>query len=745
MESQNASSLDVELVGVRFDPLGGMAGNWLPLRAGLNVLYGLNGAGKTTILNSLQGGLRDDELGQLGMGRTFFFRVPHPLSDAFASLSSTIRPHIKALCTHPESYGLGTATEPIYAQNVEMTEQLAQASIELDDVVALFKMVHPHERSEVFSPEYIVSQFHARTGRSQKIRTTLSLEHEEDYDQWRLASALIDIEPVIFYAHLLTDDDGWTAGLAAMPESAGDLISGHMERAHRWRRATNALHKLDPDGDDWFDLSEECDSIRKEGPWLAQDIEARLGDCVSTSKTKDYCPFVEAVALTTFVYPPINLATGIDGDFKFAGPFGLNSATLERLSSANPEPVTLSDGSLHFEKSYDDPRPISEAASRILASLMTNPPTLHFETSRFPSFEQPLEWFASIREAPTVRVRLRELSHTQQKWARLSISEAFDTYRASKATSKATVFSKPRSIPPRILLLDEPEAGSHRSGETHLAAGLLELSARQNTTVVVGTHCPALLDIPTANLTHVSRNMMGTRVANLPEITRQNIAEFGMRPSDLLARIRVFLLVEGEHEMQILQHWIGPRLKLLNAELLPMRGAKNYALAVESKVFSEFSDARVVATMDSMRTDVVRRAWLDAKSANAAHGIGDAESVLSSGLKDGGIEEKKFLKDFLVNALRCGLESRVVLCGMNQPDVIMYLDSEMFVPGRDWEGLYADFQAAQRSPNTPNNFKRWLEIRHKIEITHSLIEKASVELGSKALPEDVAALIDACL
>ncbi len=448
MESQNASSLDVELVGVRFDPLGGMAGNWLPLRAGLNVLYGLNGAGKTTILNSLQGGLSDynsGELSQGGAGRTFFFRVPHPLSDAFASLSSTIRPHIKALCTHPESYGLGTATKPIYAQNVEMTEQLAQASIELDDVVALFKMVHPHERSEVFSPEYIVSQFHARTDSQQNIRTTLSMERKEDYDQWRLASALIDIEPVIFYAHLLHDDDGWTAGLAAMPESAGDLISGHMERAHRWRRA-NALLNCDPDGDDWFDLSEECDSIREEGPWLAQDIEARLFACVSTSKTKDYCPFVEAVALTTFAYPPIQLATGIDGDFTFDGPSGLNNSTMSVLSSGSPEPVTLSDGSLHFEKSYNDPRPISEAASRILTSLMTNPPTLHFETSHFPRFEQPLEWFAAIREAPTVHVRLRELSHTQQKWARLSISEALLSHRASKATSKATVFQSPAAF-----------------------------------------------------------------------------------------------------------------------------------------------------------------------------------------------------------------------------------------------------------------------------------------------------------
>ncbi len=217
-----------------------------------------------------------------------------------------------------------------------------------------------------------------------------------------------------------------------------------------------------------------------------------------------------------------------------------------------------------------------------------------------------------------------------------------------------------------------------------------------------------------------------------------------MQPSDLLRRIRWFVLVEGEHDEIVLSETIGDQLAEARASMIPLRGGRNLKHSVDSRFLCDYTDARLLAVLDATRTEPMREIWRQAKSTNASVDFDAAKHYLIEALpgKEPRTEEG-FMREYFIEALKTGQESRVAFSGMSQPDIIMYLDPELFVKGSDWETLYQQFNTQLQQDKQPTkSFKPWLQKKYKLAITPEMVRTAARQLDE--IPPDIGAVVAAC-
>jgi len=68
-------------------------------------------------------------------------------------------------------------------------------------------------------------------------------------------------------------------------------------------------------------------------------------------------------------------------------------------------------------------------------------------------------------------------------------------------------------------------------------------------------------------------------------------ADLGLNPSDMLRRTKGIILVEGEHDLEILLGALGSELDRLGVTVLPTRGGSKLKTVVDSRFLYEFTDA----------------------------------------------------------------------------------------------------------------------------------------------------------
>lgn len=142
--------------------------------------------------------------------------------------------------------------------------------------------------------------------------------------------------------------------------------------------------------------------------------------------------------------------------------------------------------------------------------------------------------------------------------------------------------------PTTVVLLDEPEAHLHPAAVKDVGTSLVDL-ARRNRTVVVATHAHQLLDLPTQLLrawrVHVERGSTTADIVStdLLEGLRRLSGDLGLRPSDILGMTRAVLLVEGKHDELILNSCFGAELAQNRILILPIRGTHNARAIAEGE------------------------------------------------------------------------------------------------------------------------------------------------------------------
>jgi energy-coupling factor transporter ATP-binding protein EcfA2 len=366
---------------------------------------------------------------------------------------------------------------------------------------------------------------------------------------------------------------------------------------------------------------------------------------------------------------------------------------------------------------------LSTLSSEIYGMVMLDAPALRCRIRAVEDWfwDAAFGWEAYDRPTSTW-VPIEQLSLAQRRWAAIAIHAAIATRGPSSARG--------------FVVLDEPESALHPTAQAHLAAGLSQLTERTEARTLVATHSPALLDQPGINVIHVRRGSGGsTELVTLDAISRDQISDLGLRPSDLLQMQRTILLVEGQHDYVILRELLGTELDRERAWIIPVRGGARLEAVIDSQMLCEYTQARLVAVLDNLDAEQVRGVWEEA-SARARDGdIAEAIAVLQR--LDKRKAENRFVIEFGAKAFTAGWHERVTIHGFREADVLYYLPAAHFVRG---VSSWVELLERHRNDATKMNFKDWLAKAHGVDLSDDNLRAAVRRLD--AIPPEFTELLD---
>lgn len=722
--------LNMEHAIVGFEPLGDpvLGGEFIAFKDGLNVLYGLNGAGKSRLLT----GIRNSLLG----------------------IASDVRLGLIARVHRPTPADVETeASLPFYLGRQQRCSGAGLLLALADAIGGPYDWeLHSRESRELSWPLPLAFDL---------VREHLRAELEPYFPDDPVEVATEELESQLLDDRLIF------------------LLPDGTSRAPRWQawpvadRQRPAVRKWEKRWADVleFDLEEDEQGYQALVDGLAN---VGLGEYGAIGNSVESQEEFEGFGMSTsrgeirsnsFVFfsnrteasrvPPIILQGAIDfGIDLVATDLDPDTATLELLDKTMinaagkarghfPETIDLEEIDQDAKEAIFEFDPIEEAAAlaagsgaveklavqlsarvnEIMNSVLLDPPyaAIKFQAPMLRFSSPAARWSFQVCERTTVR--LTQLSTAEQKWATLAINFA------SAESQRAGRFGGGSPLRPLVLVIDEPEAALHRVAEARVADFLVSWTRDPRHVAFVATHSPELLDVPESSLTEISKQSDGhstSLVRRLDLAERDALERLGLRPSDLLRWPRVFLLVEGEHDKQMIESFFGPRLRRARVELLPLRGAKQLASTIDSRVLFKYTDATVVALLDNMSAESVGNSWQQAQLARMAEGVGAAKQIVVDWFARDKSEESRYMSGWLTSALDAGLESRLIPYGLSGRDIIEYLPVSEMVPGAaSWEALHQEHQADRAlKKGHPNEFKPWLRARKGIEVTEQLIQSA---------------------
>jgi len=341
---------------------------------------------------------------------------------------------------------------------------------------------------------------------------------------------------------------------------------------------------------------------------------------------------------------------------------------------------------------------LSQKANNIFGLLLEDPPELAFRISPpdLLTDQQPFTWVA-IDLGSGDEFPLSGLSEAQLRWSKFAIRAALENEV-------------------HLVLIDEPERGLHRSGQRHLASGLQSLAERFDAPLVVASHSPELLRNPDSRLLHVRRNAQG-RIDpvdfQLP--TRDHLDELGLDLVDTLTLVKCFVVVEGDHDREVLRVLLGDELDGLGAQVVPMHGSNNLAATLDSQFMLDFTEAGIVVVLDNtsaeFATDLLVRVHQMVDQATTNELEAAVMDWAKKSKQDKTKEEKdlvEFFKTVALTANRGGRLDRISAFGFKKADVVDYLDCERLVPGQsDWVSL-----RTRHESHSGKVWKEWLKAEY---------------------------------
>lgn len=372
---------------------------------------------------------------------------------------------------------------------------------------------------------------------------------------------------------------------------------------------------------------------------------------------------------------------------------------------------------------------LADKASSTFEALFLDAPPLDLRLTPVMSWPSgpALEWVA-LDTSSLEWVSIDDLSEAQRRWAVAAIDNAL------------------RSLDPSTspVIIDEPEQALHSTATAHLGRGLRDLALTNDIPILVASHSTDLIGLSDVVLSHVYRDQSGrTDVQDLTEATRLGVdeaaEELGIAPSGLLQLRRLFLFVEGHHDIAVLEVLFGDLFDSNGVQLLPLGGTRQLATVTDSRFLFTFTDAEILIVLDHVQNDRWSGGWAEAKGLFEAGKAEEASKRLSLLERQADSAEEAQLGSFLRAAVDLGKTHRLHVLGLQRPDIIFYLPADSFVDAGDWSRLGADYQAERKmASGPPEDFKAWLRRKHGSRISTSTIKKAAKRLDHP--PDELAGL-----
>lgn len=613
----------------------------LRIRHGLNVIYGKNGVGKTRLLVAVQRLLNGDGPAKSWRG------VPHSATRALygaGGVHLVLRPGDEAVRADP-AWDL---LDSVVRHQLLTVEMLTAVEPPTDSVTA-------HEWTE-FAIERIVAGATWPDPSEDEAR-----ELVED-GCWMMSPSEAGLEVFAASNPSRTLTERWLdAADDELPVSTDRLTSVLPTRGieHSGWRAPDAMppvpSRLGLEEPSWLAIP-----VAHVGTVLRDEVLPPLGELVTTIGESER-PVVEPTRWA-LQWQVKRSSRAIGG---------------ESQAGTGPAAILTADGKASTALRAAAKR-IEDQANRHLLSMFDGPPTLVLQV--LPPEEwfngEPIRWLAKLGRAPAISIN--ELGSAHRRYALFAIQRALSSSRAATLS---------------MALIDEPERALHRAAEGLLAEGLSLLADY----VIVATHSPLLLDM-NANLMRASLREDG-RLRVTSDLTQggspsTELAErLGVNLSDLAARLKLVVLVEGPHDKAVIERFCPEEVGRADVHVVCLGGTHELAHLSAARLLFDVTDANFLVVTDN--TDL---AWVKKLSAGvrrrstakARHGfLGDQRRQART-------SEEKLILEFFSSAVDADRLDRIrTPFGFKAHDIARYLPAERFLHGaRDWDDVTREFKAA---------------------------------------------------
>jgi predicted ATPase len=715
------------VVGFEFTGDSLLQGDFLPFREGLTIFYGLNGAGKTRLSEGVRAALTGVK--------------------SEVRLSMIIRLHEPTEHDQENDLVLSNRRSPGTGLLLAIAEKFALAG-DFEDEGASRPILSLSRASEIID-RFIRAQFDARSAptdlRDEVAADRLFLMHpvgtasEPRWDVWpvadrtgpRVAAALLGLKLADDeYAASEDSDEGADAyGEALRGRTLRGASAEWMVTSTGWLRPYNFVpYSGETAAMEWFHgftiqgavdfgidvlpvtSDPNADTIRYIGEIsVLAAANARTWEVSGKSSPPDSVRSALSSGID-FDFARTRVEAGLKATSNGDGSESLNGfAKLTELVDRLANEVALE---------------LEVRATSSIEQMMIDAPTPVLQlTAAITRFSRPAAQWLFRRARGGQLIEFENLSRAERIWAGAAVNDALYWHRRDHTSRPGD------ELRPLVTILDEPESALHRSAEAHTARALVERARDPRKIIFAATHSPELLDANEARIIEVKRGGAGRGMSMVRELDladRAALDELGLMPSDLLRWPRVFLLVEGAHDEALLDAFFGDRLRMARVQILPLRGATKLPATIDSRVLFDFTDAHLVALVDNQDPRQISAAWTQALDNRESCTLEVATGGLAEAIP-GLEEEARFLREWLTAALRKGVENRVTPYSLKAKDIIEYVPIDsLLATNATWDGLRAEHATAVEAQNgSPRDFKKWIEVQHRVRITPDLLRDAA--------------------
>ena len=371
-----------------------------------------------------------------------------------------------------------------------------------------------------------------------------------------------------------------------------------------------------------------------------------------------------------------------------------------------------------FEKYSDE---ISLEVNKLVQAFLFGLPrtTFNLGDADFWMQSRPPAWeFSSNNRS----VSFQNLSNVQRRFCKLAIR--------LKLAMREPFFDRDidrefNSEIPTLLVIDEPESGLNRTGEDYLAKGFVDLT-ELNINFVAASHSPSFLNLSGAKVNLVEIIDSHSKLTKMKMLEGSDLSQLGLRPGDLLQMYKVFWLVEGEHEMAVFEELFKSELDKHRIKIIALRGVKSLASVADSKLLFDFTTGQILVTVDNALSEDLNLSWSSAiQMINNKQPINKIVSDLQRNLGAKSFEIKNIV-ELMTASLFSGEWDRLEFSALKKKDLIEYFPPNSFGLNADWKNLRKEFA----EQTIIRDFKEFLRTVHGAEISIGRLVTACRSLDS---------------
>lgn len=165
----------------------------------------------------------------------------------------------------------------------------------------------------------------------------------------------------------------------------------------------------------------------------------------------------------------------------------------------------------------------------------------------------------------------------------------------------------------RFLVVDEPERHLHPRLQRQAAAWLAQTAQVAGAPLLLATHSPAFLSLPSSDATYVSVSRIDdnaravafdpTELTQLDEMAQA----MGYDRGELIGMVRVWLIVEGMTDKAVFTELYGNKLRREGIEVVPLHGTAKWQAVLDADALWRFTTAPVAVMFDGLDAEAIRQ------------------------------------------------------------------------------------------------------------------------------------------